>query len=178
MTDWTQPPTGEPDPLMLDPVDIETMRAALAQRGHEDVAKLVRDHYSARCMQPDTCVGYQGDNPMHLALEILAVLAAAQLAQINPNRTPAYQEGTFLEHLDLLRAQVQRLGELQRDLLLDDQVWYWPDVVTRSEATRESLVQDIRAQIQAEFATRYQQIHREGYVQGWKERAQKLAPDQ
>lgn len=163
MTDWTKPPTGQDPSLAISSETLEHARESLRQRGLENVAKQIRDHYSPRQYQPDTFVAYQGDNPIHLALELLATIASEDLTLRYPDRSPADHDDSFLGHLDLLRAFVPALGELQCDHLLNDKVWFWTNVVCEQEPDREQLVQDIQQQMEAEFERRAEQWIRRGY---------------
>lgn len=163
MTDWMKPPTGL-DPLnKLSTEDMEYIRDSMQQRGYDHVAKQVRDHYSPKQYQPDTFVAYQGENPVFLALELLVTWAAEDLAQRHPDRSPADHEGSFLDHVDLLRAFVSQLGELQYDQLMDDKIWFWTNVASESEPSREQLVEDIRKQMEGDMRRQAQQWIAYGY---------------
>ncbi len=166
MTDWMTPPTGEDPDTKLTEQELDQIRESLKQRGHADVAKQVRDHYSPRQYQPNTFVAYQGENPVHLALEILATLVASDIAADIPDRLPTDHESTFGDHLDRLRAKVELLGELQHDTLMDDKVWFWTNVQSEAVATREQLVQDIKAQMEARMQGQLEHWVQHGYRLG------------
>jgi len=152
---------------VISDIEIKQIREALGRYNYTGAdAQAVRDHYSPRKMNGDTCVGFQHENPAVLALELMAVLAAREIAQEDPDRNPAEHESTFLDHLDYLREAAAKLGPLGVDRLLDDQVWFWPQMVAESTPSREQLVQDVRAQVEAEVSRRMEAVLQQGVEMG------------
>lgn len=148
--------------------EMKLIRESLNRYGYPVEAEAIRDHYSPRQMNGDTCIGFQGENPMILGLELAATLVARDLAQTDPERDPADHEATLLDHLDYLRPMVTLLGELGCDRLLGDVVWFWSDITMETEPSREQLVQDVRAQVEAEVSRRAEALFQQGYEAGWR----------